>query len=269
VMRCDCQFGRTAKGRASLCKHRRAVLERDYGAVSADRPALRRLDAWLEGHASGVAKLLGIEGNAAALAPEHSVDVAPAQTGIAACIDIETTGIDAKTHEIIEIAVGLFPYHHSSGAILGIQELYSSTAEPAIPIPPAVSRLTSITSGLCTGKVIAWDVVRRMISQADLLIAHNAEFERRFLSRIPGLIDGKPLLCTQTVPAWHARGAKASRRLDLLSAQHQIPHISHRAYGDVIATVLLVSVTSPATGTPYFRQILERVAAKHSVLQLD
>ena len=141
--------------------------------------------------------------------------------------------------------------------------MYSSLEQPAVPISPRVTKLTSITQELTEGRAIDWGQVRRLFDQADFLVAHNAEFERRFLSRIPDLIDGKLLLCTQHLPAWPKTGIASSVRLEDLAAAHGISHIAHRAYGDVIATIQLLGKISQTTGAPYFAEVI-KVAARES-----
>lgn len=272
VMTCTCPFGLSGRGKRSLCKHRRSLLERDFMGLSVDGVESRRLDAWLDGHSAQVQAFLGAAAPTAtavptpircATAPVRTVKVAPRRSamrnlGVAACIDIETTGLAAQRDAVIEVAVGLFTYDRSSAEILGIHEIYSSLEEPSIPIPSEASAVNSISNDLCAGKAIDWDNVRRMITRADLLVAHNAEFERRFLSRMPGLIDGKLLLCTQHIPNWAGTGKKPSRRLEDLSSRYGVAHLAHRAFGDVIATISLLRLKSPTTGAPYFREILER-----------
>lgn len=261
VINCTCPFGRSGKGKQFLCKHRRALLERDFRWLSVDRSEMQRLDAWLDRHPTEVNALLGISACAAAPVKMGKLGMdrrSKRNLGVAACIDIETTGLAPRTDAVVEVAVALFTYDRSSAEILGIHEIYSSLEQPRVPISSAASAVSSISNELCVGKSIDWESVRRMIRHADLLVAHNAEFERRFLSPIPGLIDGKLLLCTQHIPKWAGTGVKPSRRLEDLSARYGVPHLAHRAFGDVIATINLLGLNSPSTGAPYFREILAR-----------
>jgi DNA polymerase-3 subunit epsilon len=261
VMNCTCPFGATGKGKQLLCKHRRALLERDFSRLSADRSEVQRLKAWLDLYPTEIAALLHVTGCAATpleIGQQGKGRRSKRNLGVAACIDIETTGLAPRTDAVVEVAVALFTYDRTSAEILGIHEIYSSLEQPRVPISSAASAVSSISNELCAGKSIDWDSVRRMITQADLLVAHNAEFERRFLSPIPGLIDGKLLLCTQHIPKWADSGTKPSRRLEDLSARYGVPHLAHRAFGDVIATINLLALNSPSTGAPYFREILAR-----------
>lgn len=262
VADCSCRFGRTQAGKLSLCKHRRAVLQGDAKLLGLPAAAVRSLNAWLARNQTGVDALLRrrttprVAGVPRAL-PQPS---AP-RLGTAACIDIETTGFSPQSDQITEVAVALFRFDQDTGRILGIVHLYSSVAEPTVPISPRISALTAISAQLAQGRVIDWATVKWAINQAEFLVAHNAEFERRFLSRIPGLLDGRELLCSQHLPTWHAPGVRSSVRLEDLAAARRIPHLAHRAFGDVQATVQLLGATSPITGAPYFAEVLRAARA--------
>ena len=262
VADCSCRFGRTQAGKLSLCKHRRAVLQRDAKLLGFSVAAMKSLNAWLARNRTAVDALRGrratprVAGVPRAL-PQPSVP----RLGTAACIDIETTGFSPQSDQITEVAIALFRFDQDTGRILGIVHLYSSVAEPTVPISPRVSALTAISAQLAQGRVIDWATVKWAMNQAEFLVAHNAEFERRFLSRIPGLLDGRELLCSQHLPTWHAPGVRSSVRLEDLAAARRIPHLAHRAFGDVQATVQLLGATSPITGAPYLAEVLRAARA--------
>lgn len=259
---CTCRYGRTLLGRQSLCKHRRAVLQADTKVLKLHATEFNALQSWIARNRESVKVLLGARtAPTGPVIPRLPTKRQVARLSFAACIDIETTGFSPKVDALTEIAVALFRYDQDTGRILGIVDQLSSLEEPRIPISMRVARLTTITTELTQGRTIDWTSVRRVIDQADFLVAHNAEFEHRFLSRIPNVIDGKLLLCSQQIPTWHNRGTRESVRLEDLTAAHAIPHDAHRAYGDVLAMVRLLAATSPITGAPYFAEILRAARA--------
>lgn len=254
---CTCRYGQTQQGRRSLCKHRRAILEGNLKVLQVAATEFEALKAWITRHRASVEDLLAQK----PIASRAVVQTLPSsphvpRLSLAACIDIETTGFSPRADAITEVAIALFRYNQDTGEILGIVDLQSFLEEPRVPIHPRVVRLTSITPQLTQGRVIDWTLVSRIIDQADFLIAHNAEFEHRFLSQMPGLINSKLLLCSQLLPIWHKPGTRDSVRLEDLTAAHDIPHDAHRAYGDVVAMVKLLAATSPITGAPYFAEVL-------------
>ena len=257
VAECTCRYGQTYEGRRSLCKHRRAVLEANPKEVKVPATEFNNLKSWIARNHGSVQELLATRAAPSKLAvPRPPSKPKVSSLSFAACIDIETTGFSPRSDAITEIAIALFRYNRDSGQILGIVDQLSSIQEPRVPIPPRVAQLTSITTQLTQGRVIDWESVSRIIEQADFLVAHNAEFERRFLSQIPELLDGKLLLCSQLLPTWHKPGIRKSVKLEDLTAGHAIPHDAHRAYGDVVAMVKLLATSSPITGAPYFAEVL-------------
>ena len=257
VAECTCRYGQTQQGRRSLCKHRRAVLEANQKVLKDPSTDLNALRAWIVNHRASVNHLLATKAAPSrAVVPTLPSRPHAVRLSLAACIDIETTGFSPRTDAITEVAVALFRYNQDTGQILGIVDLQSFIEEPRVPIPPNVARLTTITAQLTRGRAIDWASVSRIIGQADFLVAHNAEFEHRFLSQIPDLINTKLLLCSQLLPTWHKPGLRQSVRLEDLTAAHGIPHDAHRAYGDVLAMVKLLAATSPITEVPYFAELL-------------
>lgn len=258
VADCSCRFGKTLQGKLLLCKHRRAVLQADNRVLALPPASLEPLTAWIARNQAAVKDLLAGRADPASvkLPRPQAAQARAIRVGTAACVDIETTGVSPKTDQITEIGIALFRFDHDTGRILGVVDVHSSLEEPKVPIPAHVSALTSITAQLVQGRAIDWTSVARFLDQAEFLIAHNADFERRFLSHIPGLLDGRRLFCSQQIPVWHPPGARSSVRLEDLTEAHGIPHVAHRAFGDVLAMVHLLGVPSPITGKPFFAEVL-------------
>lgn len=70
------------------------------------------------------------------------------KTGI--IVDFETTGLDAASDEIIEIAMVKFRYS-GSDEITGVSDIFQSFNEPSAPIPAEVTKLTGITDAMVAG----------------------------------------------------------------------------------------------------------------------
>jgi len=176
--------------------------------------------------------------------------------GVAACIDVETTGGSWLTDKILEVAVVLFRYDKIGGDILGITEVHSSTQDPQMRINPAAARIHKITPQLVIGSSARWEIVQRLINEADFLVAHNAAFERRFLGKIPELKIDKEWRCSCTLPKWTTVHRQPSTSLAALAEHNGIRYTSHRAWSDVLATIALLTCKSPTTGRPFFADLL-------------
>lgn len=93
-------------------------------------------------------------------------------------VDVETTGLDHRRDEVIEL--GFVRFEHIEGQVLRVTGAFSALREPGVPIGPRISRLTGITPGMVAGHAIDPDAVADMLAGVDLVIAHNAAFDRPF-----------------------------------------------------------------------------------------
>ena len=92
--------------------------------------------------------------------------------------DIETTGLKAKFHEIIEIA----GVKVSGGKIV---DRFSEFVKPKKQISPHITELTKITNEMVATADNDENVLRRFVefSKGCVLVAHNANFDVGFLKR--------------------------------------------------------------------------------------
>jgi ATP-dependent DNA helicase DinG len=94
-----------------------------------------------------------------------------------AVIDIESTGINPATDEIIDL--GFLQFEG-----LNLVRSYSSLVRPENPVSPFISKLTGITNQQLTKAPIWGQVELDLLSlEKHALLAHNASFEESFLKR--------------------------------------------------------------------------------------
>ncbi len=91
--------------------------------------------------------------------------------------DLETTGLEPKKDEIVEIGAIKFDRY-------GPIARFSILIDPGIPMPPAASQVNHITDDMLKGKPILEDVLPDFIRFIDksILIAHNASFDCSFIN---------------------------------------------------------------------------------------
>ena len=101
-------------------------------------------------------------------------------------VDVETTGLDTETDEIIEVALLPFDYDPATGEIAAVHEdqALDELRDPGIPIPAESSQVHGITDDAVKGKVVDDDRLNTLVAEADLIIAHNAAFDRPMLERV-------------------------------------------------------------------------------------
>lgn len=98
-------------------------------------------------------------------------------------VDVETTGLSTMNDEIIELAMVPFDYGLDD-RIFEIHQPFQSFNEPEAPILEEITKITGIDKSMVQGHKIDIEQVDQFISDTDIIIAHNASFDRRFLERL-------------------------------------------------------------------------------------
>jgi hypothetical protein len=102
---------------------------------------------------------------------------------VAAVVDVETTGINPDRDKIIELGICLFEYDRQSGRIYNVLASWEWFEDPGLSIPPEITKITGITDEMVSGHRIEDRAVNDLLSRAVLVIAHHADFDRRFLEK--------------------------------------------------------------------------------------
>jgi DNA polymerase-3 subunit epsilon len=140
----------------------------------------------------------------------------------AVIVDLETTGLKPSEDTIIE--VGLIELLVSSDHKPVIRGMFSALQDPGFPLSPEISGITGLTDDALSGESIDWDIVKGYLNRADVIIAHNAEFDRGFLSAVPALREiRRPWACSVRHIDWREK------------------KFAHRALFDCATTFRLVS----------------------------
>ena len=94
-------------------------------------------------------------------------------TFIGLVVDVETTGTDFASDEVIELGILKFEYG-ASGRIYRMLDALNQLHEPTKPIPPEITRLTGISDADVAGQRIDDAAVALIAADAAVVIAHNA-----------------------------------------------------------------------------------------------
>jgi DNA polymerase III epsilon subunit family exonuclease len=147
--------------------------------------------------------------------------------------DLETTGLAAGRDQICEIG---------AVRVIGLElvDSFQSLVNPRIALPEPIARLTGLREEELRDAPAISIVVRRFLDFAgdDLLVAHNARFDQRFLERQLGDRRlSEPPLCTAALARRLLEGRL--RRVGLASLAHFFGVATepcHRALPDAEAT---------------------------------
>ena len=173
-------------------------------------------------------------------------------------VDCETTGLCTATDGLTELACIPFSYL-SDGRVTTVHEEAAliSFNDPGRPIPPEVSTLTGITNDMVAGQKIDGDRVRELVEEADIILAHNASFDRPMLERFWPVFSERPWGCTWADVDWGAEKIKVTK-LDYLVFQFGYFFDGHRAADDARAGLHLLTCMLPVSGKPVFTALLEK-----------
>jgi DNA polymerase III subunit epsilon len=133
-----------------------------------------------------------------------------AATKVGILLDVETTGLNTAQDEIIELAMVKFDYLPDD-RIARITDVFSSFNEPSNPIPAEITELTGVTDEMVSGHRIDPDAVSAFTSDAVIIIAHNANFDRKFVERYWPIFQRKNWGCSATEVEWRKLGFDGSR----------------------------------------------------------
>ena len=170
-------------------------------------------------------------------------------------LDTETTGLDAKNERIIELALLSVLVDTTTGQPVGPVTTYESFEDPGKPIPPAITEITGIDDSMVRGQRIDDARVAELVQAADLIVAHNAGFDRPFVeARLP-VFATRAWNCSFAGIDWKAQGS-GSAKLEFLAHERGWFYDAHRALVDCHA-LLQVLATPLKNGQSGLQQLLQ------------
>ncbi len=163
-------------------------------------------------------------------------------------LDTETTGLDPRQHQCIEVGAVLFdvPRRAVLSQISFLLPCDQNPARSVNGIDPEVSRLPQPWPQ-------ALECFEAMLAAADVVLAHNAAFDRQWFGQGPLPPIDKPWLCSMEDLRWPAeRQLRATPSVRDLALAYGVPvWAAHRALTDCI----------------YLAQVFERCPELERLLQ--
>lgn len=154
-------------------------------------------------------------------------------------LDTETTGLDHASDKIIELAMLRFDVDSTSGLPVGDVQVYDALEDPGMPISPQVQAITGISDAMVLGQRLDEARISDLLQGVDLVIAHNAGFDRPFCeARLP-VFAHLPWGCSFVDIDWKKEGY-GSAKLEYLALEKGWFYDAHRAEMDCHALLAVL-----------------------------
>ena len=181
-------------------------------------------------------------------------------------LDTETTGLSHSKEKIIELALLRVAVDTATGLPVGDVSVYDGLEDPGKPIPAEVQLITGISDDMVRGQTLDEERIAAMLAGVDLVIAHNAAFDRPFCeARYPGFAD-LPWACSLADIDWKKEG-RNSAKLEHLALHQGWFYDAHRAEMDCHALLAVLTPALPSDGKTGLARLLGAGAAPSYRLQ--
>ena len=162
-------------------------------------------------------------------------------------LDTETTGLDASKDKIIEMALLRVDVDLVTGIPVGPVQVFDELEDPGMPIPKEAREITGITDADVAGKRLDVARIAALMDGVDVVIAHNAGFDRPFCEARMPLFRHFAWACSFADLDWKAQG-RTSSKLEALAQSLGLFYDAHRAEMDCHA--LLAVLLAPLPSEP-------------------
>mgnify|MGYP002628359358 CR=1 FL=1 len=146
-------------------------------------------------------------------------------------IDTETTGLTHKKDKIIELAMILVEVNLSLGKPTGKVKIYNGLEDPGIPLTEEIKAITGINDLMLRDQKIDNEKVQILLKDVDLIIAHNASFDRPFCENRLADFGKYKWGCSWADIDWKKEG-HTSAKLEYLGQDMGFFYDAHRAEMD-------------------------------------
>lgn len=171
-------------------------------------------------------------------------------------LDTETTGLDHAKDKIIELAFVRIDIDRATGLPVGDAVVYDELEDPGIAIPKEIEGITGITQAMVNGRSLDESRIAALTQGVQLVIAHNAAFDRPFVEkRLPQFKDVN-WACSFADISWKSHG-HSSAKLESLALAMGWFYDAHRAEMDCHALLAVLTAPLPAQAHTGCAQLIE------------
>lgn len=177
-------------------------------------------------------------------------------TQVGLCLDTETTGLNFAQDKIIELGIVAFEFDPDTAEIIRIIDQYSGFEDPCFPLSAEITAITGISDDMVRGQLFDEAQIDLIANKANMVIAHNAGFDRKFVeARFPSFTK-LPWACTVNQINWQAERI-STRVLEYLLFKFGWFINAHRALDDAEGLLGVLLEQLPVSKIPVFKSLLE------------
>ena len=141
------------------------------------------------------------------------------------------------------------------GKICDVSEPFDQLRQPSKSIPPEITGLTGLSDATVLGHQIDPADASAFSEKANLVIAHNAGFDRQFVEKLFPYCASKPWACSMAEVDWRDEGIETTK-LAYLAMEFGFFYERHRAVKDCLAAIELLGQTFPKSGATVLTNLL-------------
>jgi len=154
-------------------------------------------------------------------------------------LDIESTGLSAADDKLIELGMVKFEYS-MDGRIFRILDEFNQYQDPCQPISQFITKLTGINNQMVQNKKIDPVQVAAYLAKVDLIIAHNASFDRVFFEKSFPTLPPIAWACSMHDINWSGENIE-SLKLEYIAYKYNVFYEGHRAITDCLVGIHLLA----------------------------
>jgi DNA polymerase III subunit epsilon len=186
----------------------------------------------------------------------HPYDGSEVRRGL--FVDVETTGLNHQVDDVVQLA--LVPFRFSrDGTVFDLDKPYDGRQAPKAPMSEGAATINGISLEDLEGRTLDLSIIEKLIEDADLVVSHNAAFDRPFAEKVTHTFATRPWGCSMTDVSWIGAGFE-STKLSYLAMKSGFFYPEHDALFDCFAALELLATPLP-NGKKPMRQIMAASAA--------